>query len=485
MRQGGSSVTAPSPPLRFAPLVRPKPNPSPQAGRGEPRASLASSRGHAVPGAWHRPTEESTAPMPDLLLELFSEEIPARMQRRAAEDLKALVTDALVERGFVYEGAKAFATPRRLALHVVGPARRRAATCARSARARASARPRRPCRASSRAAGLSSLDRGDDRAAIRRRASSTSPSIERPGRPTPEVLAEIVPAIMRAFPWPKSMRWGAASASAGVAALGAPAALHRLHLRAGDRGAGDRALRGRRHRVRRRHARPPLHGAGADPRAALRRLRAGARKGQGRARRRPAQGHHPARRPRPRLRAGPRPGRGRGAAGGGRGPRRMAGGADGRVRGALPRHPAGGDPRDHPRQPEMLRAARSARDGAPRQPLHPRSPTSIAPRRRRGDRRRQRARHPRAPVRRRQFFWETRPARLPLEDAAAQKLERDIVFHEKLGTQGERVERIEALARRARAGRRRRSGAGRARRRGSPRPTSSPRWSASSRNCRA
>src|SRR5918997_6781602 len=58
--------------------------------------------------------------MPDLLLELFSEEIPARMQRRAAEDLRRLVTDALVERGFVYEGAKAYATPRRLALHVVG-----------------------------------------------------------------------------------------------------------------------------------------------------------------------------------------------------------------------------------------------------------------------------------------------------------------------------------------------------------------------------
>ena len=62
--------------------------------------------------------------MPDLLLELRSEEIPARMQRRAAEDLKKLVTDALVERGFLYEGAKAFATPRRLALHIAGlPAR--------------------------------------------------------------------------------------------------------------------------------------------------------------------------------------------------------------------------------------------------------------------------------------------------------------------------------------------------------------------------
>ena len=62
--------------------------------------------------------------MPDLLLELFSEEIPARMQARAAEDLRKLVTDRLVDAGLVYEGAKAFATPRRLALAVQGvPAR--------------------------------------------------------------------------------------------------------------------------------------------------------------------------------------------------------------------------------------------------------------------------------------------------------------------------------------------------------------------------
>ena len=58
--------------------------------------------------------------MPELLLELFSEEIPARLQRRAAEDLKKAVTDALVEKGPVYESAGAFATPRRLALTVTG-----------------------------------------------------------------------------------------------------------------------------------------------------------------------------------------------------------------------------------------------------------------------------------------------------------------------------------------------------------------------------
>ena len=58
--------------------------------------------------------------MPDLLLELFSEDIPARMQAKAADDLRKLVTDALVNAGLVYEGAKAFATPRRLALTVHG-----------------------------------------------------------------------------------------------------------------------------------------------------------------------------------------------------------------------------------------------------------------------------------------------------------------------------------------------------------------------------
>src|SRR5271166_6537733 len=62
--------------------------------------------------------------MPDLLLELFSEEIPARLQRQAADDLKRLVTNALVDRNLPYEGAHVFVTPRRLTLNVVGlPAR--------------------------------------------------------------------------------------------------------------------------------------------------------------------------------------------------------------------------------------------------------------------------------------------------------------------------------------------------------------------------
>ena len=78
--------------------------------------------------------------MPDLLLELFSEEIPARMQARATEDLQKLVTDELVDAGLTYDGAKAFATPRRLALAVQG-CRRSSRTGARRRKARASARP--------------------------------------------------------------------------------------------------------------------------------------------------------------------------------------------------------------------------------------------------------------------------------------------------------------------------------------------------------
>ena len=149
--------------------------------------------------------------MPDLLLELFSEEIPARMQRKAGEDLKKLVTDALVERGLVYEGAKAFVTPRRLALHIAGlPVRGRDVREERKG-PRVGA-PDAAVQGFLKAAGLSSLDqativsdpkKGDSYVAI----------IEKPGQETVAAIAEIVPAVIRSFPWPKSMRWGKASAA--------------------------------------------------------------------------------------------------------------------------------------------------------------------------------------------------------------------------------------------------------------------------------
>jgi glycyl-tRNA synthetase beta chain len=150
--------------------------------------------------------------MPDLLLELFSEEIPARMQRKAAEDLRKLVTDALVEAGLLYEGAKAFATPRRLALTVHGLPARSPDRREERKGPRVGA-PEKALEGFLKAAGLASISeakvqpdkKGDFYVAV----------VEKPGRTAEEVIADIVPAVVRAFPWPKSMRWGAASAKPG------------------------------------------------------------------------------------------------------------------------------------------------------------------------------------------------------------------------------------------------------------------------------
>ena len=151
--------------------------------------------------------------MPDLLLELFSEEIPARMQRRAAEDLKKLVTDALVERGFLYEGAKAFATPRRLALHIAGlPVKGKDVREERKGPRVGS--PEAAIQGFLKGAGLASIDQAKIESDPKKGEFYVA-VIEKPGRSTPDVLAEILPAIVKTFPWPKSMRWGAASAEPG------------------------------------------------------------------------------------------------------------------------------------------------------------------------------------------------------------------------------------------------------------------------------
>ena len=148
--------------------------------------------------------------MPDLLLELFSEEIPARMQKQAAEDLKRLVTDALVERGLVYEGAAAFATPRRLALHVAGLPARQPDVREEKKGPRVGA-PDAAVQGFLRAAGLASLDQAKIEADPKGKGEFYVAVVEKAGAPTIDVLAQILPAIVRAFPWPKSMRWGAAS----------------------------------------------------------------------------------------------------------------------------------------------------------------------------------------------------------------------------------------------------------------------------------
>jgi glycyl-tRNA synthetase beta chain len=148
--------------------------------------------------------------MPDLLFELFSEEIPARMQAKAADDLRRLVTDRLVAEGLVYEGAKAFATPRRLALTLHGlPARQ--SDLKEERRGPRVGGPDAAIAGFLKTTGLASIEeakiqrdpkKGDFYVAL----------IEKPGRATIEVLAEILPVIIRTFPWPKSMRWGERSA---------------------------------------------------------------------------------------------------------------------------------------------------------------------------------------------------------------------------------------------------------------------------------
>src|SRR3954463_7869712 len=152
--------------------------------------------------------------MPDLLLELFSEEIPARMQAKAADDLRRMVTDKLVGEGLVYEGAKAFATPRRLALTVHGiPARQ--SDLREERKGPRVGGPDAAIAGFLKSTGLASLDqakiqrdpkKGDFYVAL----------IEKPGRATLEVLADMLPVIIRTFPWPKSMRWGERSAKPGA-----------------------------------------------------------------------------------------------------------------------------------------------------------------------------------------------------------------------------------------------------------------------------
>jgi len=147
--------------------------------------------------------------MPDLLLELFSEEIPARMQRRAAEDLKSLVTNALVDAGLPYEGAKGFATPRRLVLHVAGVPAASAATREERKGPRVGS-PDKAVEGFLRGAGLSSIDEATIQSDPKKGEFYVA-VIEKPGRQTIDIISEFMPGLIKGFPWPKSMRWGTGS----------------------------------------------------------------------------------------------------------------------------------------------------------------------------------------------------------------------------------------------------------------------------------
>ncbi|ATN33293.1 glycine--tRNA ligase subunit beta [Rhizobium sp. ACO-34A] len=147
--------------------------------------------------------------MPDLLLELRSEEIPARMQRKAAGDLKKLVTDALVEAGLSYEGAREYWTPRRLTLDIRGLTAR-SADIREEKKGPSVSAPQPAIDGFLRGAGLTSIDQATVK---------TDPKkgdfyvayLEKPGRAAEEIVAEVMPGIIRTFPWPKSMRSGSAS----------------------------------------------------------------------------------------------------------------------------------------------------------------------------------------------------------------------------------------------------------------------------------
>ncbi len=141
--------------------------------------------------------------MPDMLLELFSEEIPARMQAQAAKDLERLTVGALTERGFMFEGIKAFAGPRRLTLAITGlpPEQKDVREELKGPRTDA---PQAALDGFLKKTGLTkeqlkveTTPKGEVYMAV----------IERKGRATPLVLAEIIPEVMGKLPWPKSMRW--------------------------------------------------------------------------------------------------------------------------------------------------------------------------------------------------------------------------------------------------------------------------------------
>jgi len=151
--------------------------------------------------------------MPDLLFELFSEEIPARMQARAAEDLRKAVTDRLVAAGLTYDGAKAFVTPRRLALSVHGVPARQPDVREEKKGPRVGA-PDNAIAGFLKAAGLKSI--GDAKVQPDKKGDFYVAVIEKPGRPALDVIGEILPDVIRHFPWPKSMRWGAQSKEPGA-----------------------------------------------------------------------------------------------------------------------------------------------------------------------------------------------------------------------------------------------------------------------------
>jgi len=143
--------------------------------------------------------------MAELLLELFSEEIPARMQARARADLARLLGNALGEAGLEFNEIKTFATPRRLTTVVEGLPARSPDMREERKGPRVDA-PDAAIKGFLKSTGLASADQAERR--DDKKGAYYVALLERPGRATAEVIAEIMPELVESFPWPKSMRWG-------------------------------------------------------------------------------------------------------------------------------------------------------------------------------------------------------------------------------------------------------------------------------------
>ncbi|MEM6710716.1 MAG: glycine--tRNA ligase subunit beta [Pseudomonadota bacterium] len=147
--------------------------------------------------------------MSDLLLELFSEEIPARMQARAAADLKKGITDWLGEAGLSFETAQTFVTPRRLTLHITGVPARSPDVSEERKGPRVGA-PEKAIDGFMRGAGLSSIEEAEV-VEDPKKGSFYLAKITKEGRDAEAIIGDAVAHVVETFPWPKSMRWGSGS----------------------------------------------------------------------------------------------------------------------------------------------------------------------------------------------------------------------------------------------------------------------------------
>ena len=152
--------------------------------------------------------------MPDLLIELRSEEIPARMQRKAAGDLRKSVTDALVDAGLTYQAAREYWTPRRLTLDVRGLTAR-SKDVKDEIKGPSTKAPEQAIAGFMRKAGLNDISEAHIHTDPKK-GDFYLARISRPGRSAEEIIADVMPGIIRGFSWPKSMRWGSASMPKGA-----------------------------------------------------------------------------------------------------------------------------------------------------------------------------------------------------------------------------------------------------------------------------